>query len=472
MNKWNELSMADRAKYIMLAVHNGITDLNTIRHTYNSLSEGGPYSAGKMTNTLYDRGVKSGITDLGVIRNKPSNKYSGTSTPTQQMNRARVNYYDPITGENYGSTMPSGKVRVNSFSDLTPMAQDEYRRNHPTLLDEVIIYPKSGKGAKSTGMGSYYDDISTMTDANIEHTAKVREADSRVKETAAFEKPLNFLSPGQWFGAGINYLQGESPLWSGIYNGNSGWVPDNFARENPRASLLLNMLGDSAFDFSLPYMKKGITTGFNKGMEGLGYYKDFKPNENNFYRVVGRDAVDDAISSGKIRAKTGWYHGALNDVLKKWGEYFNDFTIDELRRMDPGEAAGILKERMGEAYEKLPGSEKFKLKLHFRTSTNHGGTVGFVKGGTFYKPTLDDVIIEGTPKSAKYAKGHHGAVYYDAPIKTGDAVVMLDENTGLNKNASTTLNDGFSYYEREPLLDLPYFRNNLYWKHKKFKTKK
>ena len=46
--------MADRAKYIMLAVHNGIADLNTIRHTYNSLSEGGPYSAGKMTNTLYE----------------------------------------------------------------------------------------------------------------------------------------------------------------------------------------------------------------------------------------------------------------------------------------------------------------------------------------------------------------------------------------------------------------------------------
>lgn len=294
---WNELSMTDRSKYIMLAVHNGIADLNTIRHTYNSLSEGGPYSAGKMTNTLYDRGVKSDITDLGIIRNKPSNKYSGTSTPTQQMNRARVNYYDLITGENYGSTMPSGKVRVNSFSDLTPMAQDEYRRNHPTLLDEVIIYPKSGKGAKSTGMGSYYDDISTMTDANIAHTAKVREADSRVKETAAFEKPLNFLSPGQWFGAGVDYLQGESPFWKGIYDGNSGWLPDKFAEDNPRLSTLINMLGDGASS----YVINGIRTNITNSPKYLKY----TPNTLNRKIGVGTIGYEDLLKSNIVRGKEG-----------------------------------------------------------------------------------------------------------------------------------------------------------------------
>lgn len=57
-NMWEELSMSDRAKYIMLAVHNGVTDLNTIRHTYNSIAEGGPYSAGKMTNALYESAEK------------------------------------------------------------------------------------------------------------------------------------------------------------------------------------------------------------------------------------------------------------------------------------------------------------------------------------------------------------------------------------------------------------------------------
>jgi hypothetical protein len=38
---WNELSMADRAKYIQLGVKSGITDLSTIRKAYNAYAEGG-----------------------------------------------------------------------------------------------------------------------------------------------------------------------------------------------------------------------------------------------------------------------------------------------------------------------------------------------------------------------------------------------------------------------------------------------
>lgn len=33
---WDKLSMADRAKYIKLAVDNGIYDISHIRDTYNS----------------------------------------------------------------------------------------------------------------------------------------------------------------------------------------------------------------------------------------------------------------------------------------------------------------------------------------------------------------------------------------------------------------------------------------------------
>lgn len=41
MEKWDKLSMKDRAKYIQLAVSSGVTDLNNIRDTYNSFAEGG-----------------------------------------------------------------------------------------------------------------------------------------------------------------------------------------------------------------------------------------------------------------------------------------------------------------------------------------------------------------------------------------------------------------------------------------------
>ena len=38
---WNDLSMAERAKYIQLSVKSGVTSLDTIRDTYNSYARGG-----------------------------------------------------------------------------------------------------------------------------------------------------------------------------------------------------------------------------------------------------------------------------------------------------------------------------------------------------------------------------------------------------------------------------------------------
>lgn len=38
---WNKLSMADKAKYISLAVQSGVTDIGHIRDTYNFYAGGG-----------------------------------------------------------------------------------------------------------------------------------------------------------------------------------------------------------------------------------------------------------------------------------------------------------------------------------------------------------------------------------------------------------------------------------------------
>ena len=64
-------------------------------------------------------------------------------------NKIMQNYYNPITGQNYGDTIPEGMVRVRRFEDLTPQAQDEYMANRPIQLNEVVIYPRSGKGPQS-----------------------------------------------------------------------------------------------------------------------------------------------------------------------------------------------------------------------------------------------------------------------------------------------------------------------------------
>lgn len=74
---WNRLSMADRARLISLGVQNGITDLDTIRNTYNEYQKGGhmsPYSAGAMVDAIYE-GAKS-VESLG----KPSHGYDFTQS--------------------------------------------------------------------------------------------------------------------------------------------------------------------------------------------------------------------------------------------------------------------------------------------------------------------------------------------------------------------------------------------------------
>ena len=50
MNEWNKLSMTDRAAYIKLGIDNDITDLATIRDTYNKFTEGG-----EKDNTISDK---------------------------------------------------------------------------------------------------------------------------------------------------------------------------------------------------------------------------------------------------------------------------------------------------------------------------------------------------------------------------------------------------------------------------------
>ncbi len=36
--------------------------------------------------------------------------------------------------------------------------------NRSTELDDLVVYPRSGKGAKSTTMGSYYDTMNNLTE--------------------------------------------------------------------------------------------------------------------------------------------------------------------------------------------------------------------------------------------------------------------------------------------------------------------
>lgn len=210
------------------------------------------------------------------------NKFDGLSTPSNQMNK--VQYID--TEGNIYNNIPKGFVKRSQLTKKgRQIADDLYRRNNPTELDELIVYPSLGKGARSTSIGSYYDKANTMTEANMEHAKRVAQSDALVRETSAFEKPLNFLSPGQWFGATVDYYQGESPFWEGIYNGNSGWVTDKYAREHPGMAVLVNMAGDAAFGELAGLTYKNIRTGVNR----YNYERNLYNNIDNFNTVTPDD---------------------------------------------------------------------------------------------------------------------------------------------------------------------------------------
>lgn len=213
---WNDLSMSEKAQLIQLGVSQGITDLGTIRDTYNQYAHGGKVNR-------FDEGGSN-----------------------------RIEYIDKVTGKTFDHK-PTGYIEWKDGMQLKDDVETTYENKilerqseqYPVQLDELAVY--------LNGAGPLYNNNvdPTMTEQNMFHRAEVAANDARVRESAAFEKPMNFLSPGQWFGAGIDYLQGETDDFFGsIYHGNSGWVPDNFARENPRASALINFAGDIAIPYA------------------------------------------------------------------------------------------------------------------------------------------------------------------------------------------------------------------------------
>ena len=276
-------------------------------------------------------------------------------------------------------------------------------------------------------------------------------------------------NPAQLTGFIRDINRGEDPViaWG---RDNSGFFTPEYAKEHPVISTLGNLAGDILVGKMVSDVASDARYVLNKGIMPLfGYYSELPIKSNNFYRVVsGTPPIEDAIESGVIRAKTGWYHGALDETIAKYGKYLPGYSREQLRKMDPDEVADIIKENMKTSLPKREARrEAMNVDLVVRSSTNHGGTVGFSKGKVFYDPKADDIVIEGTPSNATFREGHHGKFTdnYNEDIPTGRPAVLVDEVTGEARNASHNAAD-FIYYDQI---------SNIfgdYWKKYKFPVKK
>lgn len=185
------------------------------------------------------------------------------------------------------------------------------------------------------------------------------------------------------------------------------------------------------------------------------------PNQaGHFYRVGSSPMIDDAVNTGIIRSRTGWYHGALDRAIERHPQLLKYFTRDELSNMNPVNLEQAL-EDLGLDWNSFGMPErtsKSGVNLGYRPSNNHEGTVGFVKGGYFYDPINTDYIIDGT-NASRFAKGMHGSYNTKAPMYKGAPVVLIEN--GSPKHASAPASE-FNYWEK----------NGLFWRRRDFNTQR
>ena len=292
------------------------------------------------------------------------------------------------------------------------------------------------------------------------------------KNNQAFDDVVTAMtklySPSTYAGAAARSLTGDGTFGSNLTSGTGFNDP------------IANIAFDVATPFALKSLHNPIPRLFNSyetlnntGREALNYVLRWQakhpifnrtilpPNQaGHFYRVGSSPMIDDAVNTGLIRSRTGWYHGSLDKAINDHQQLLKYFTRDELDNMRPSDLRDVL-EDLGLDWNSF-GKSKNKSRLLgdmlYRNSTNHGGTVGFVKDGYFYNPTNSDYIIDGT-NASRFAKGHHGSYNNETPIHKGTPVVLMEN--GSPKYAKAPASE-FNYWEK----------NGPFWHRRDFNTQR
>lgn len=207
-----------------LGVHNGIADLNTIRHTYNSLSEGynnsqiaeGVY--GSRTNPAFYKGKQSGKPVEAVVVYNPKTKQYDTSKYMEYINPAEIqsstkNMETPQTSSNGWL-----KNLINNLIEENPITSSRRVRNYQKAMDSASLQGRDF--SQQNDMFNNILEFSNIASAGIP----------------------NRLSATQNIGLVIDAAQGDNIMQS--WFGNSGIVSDNFAQNHPYWTFGINLLGD------------------------------------------------------------------------------------------------------------------------------------------------------------------------------------------------------------------------------------
>lgn len=199
MSSWDDLSMADRARYIKLGVSNGITDLSIIRDTYNSFDEGGP-KYNKETRRWYNKngeqlhlGDRYYHKDLGMYIQYNSDGTVTKFTPSEAAGRLSMSI-----GRNINGT--------------TKMSLDDTRKTVPYLGSN-----KKGEAGVNETRQKFYDQAGEYTDSVKSISARYGLNPNLVASRIAREGPLDDFIRNQ-----NNFVTGEPSLATPMYLGTDG----------------------------------------------------------------------------------------------------------------------------------------------------------------------------------------------------------------------------------------------------------
>ena len=367
--KWNDLPMAERAKYIQLGVKNGITNLDEIKNYYNSFA--------KDRNQFNPEGI---IGDTWIDDNNyqlsPSqfdNDWD-TDATLDYFNSAEdspVNLYAPngatvlkgitVTPNKFGgggvkknyriarlnsSGKPVIDYSIPAFNSKQEI--DSYMKNNnleqifvENLPELVVKHPDliakeqaqeanwTDKDRERYARIRAYSGWSDRSKIIAENAIKAEQRARNISQGAVLGQlasGLNVLSPSQQFGAIVDWAQGEKGYWEGIGGGNSGFFTDEYAKEHPIITSTGNALSDAA-----------ITAGIGKGIGGIQPqnidYKipDFSNTLNRgkelLWKVAPSPIRDKIAINRMLKHFNGKSRGQVESLLNKEAQQFYDENI-------------------------------------------------------------------------------------------------------------------------------------------------
>lgn len=359
---------------------------------------------------------------------------------------------------------------------------DAIKNNKPVVANPVKYKPKADEtvinipGQKPRIVRRRNEVVSTDNRSNAQRRLdwkkdkQIRQYYQQQKNSQAFEEGVNamtkLISPSTYAGAAARSLTGDGTFGSNFTSGTGFNDPIANIAFDVATPIVLKSLHNP-----IPRLFNSYETLNNTGREALNSVLQWQakhpifnrtilpPNQaGHFYRVGSSSMIDDAVNTGLIRSRTGWYHGSLDKAINDHPQLLKYFTRDELDNMRPSDLSDVL-EDLGldwNSFGKSKNTSRLSGGILYRNSTNHGGTVGFVKDGYFYNPTNSDYIIDGT-NASRFAKGHHGSYNNEAPIHKGTPVVLMEN--GSPKYAKAPASE-FNYWEK----------NGPFWHRRDFNT--